>query len=93
MKAARNFANKIWNATRFIQMNLSDEITKIELPETLATEDKWVLTLYNDLVKEVTDNLEKFELGVASSKALRFHLGYPLRLVHRASKEPSAGGR
>ena len=72
VKAARNFANKIWNATRFIQMNLSDEITKIELPETLATEDKWVLTLYNDLVKEVTDNLEKFELGVASAKLYDF---------------------
>ena len=72
VKAARNFANKIWNATRFIQMNLSDEITRIELPKTLATEDKWVLTLYNDLIKEVTDNLEKFELGVASAKLYDF---------------------
>ena len=72
VKAARNFANKIWNATRFIQMNLSDEITRIELPQTLATEDKWVLTLYNDLVREVTDNLEKFELGVASAKLYDF---------------------
>ena len=71
-EAMRNFANKIWNATRFIQMNLSDEITKIELPDALATEDKWVLTLYNDLVKEVTDNLEKFELGVASAKLYDF---------------------
>ena len=53
-------------------MNLTDEITKIELPEVLATEDKWVLTLYNDLVKEVTDNLEKFELGVASAKLYDF---------------------
>ena len=72
LESARNFANKVWNATRFIQMNLSDEITRIELPETLATEDKWVLTLYNDLVKEVTDNLEKFELGVASAKLYDF---------------------
>ncbi len=71
-KAARNFANKIWNATRFVQMNLSDAVTKIELPETLATEDKWVLTLYNDLVKEVTENLEKFELGVAAQKLYDF---------------------
>ena len=72
VKAARNFAKKIWNATRFIQMNLTDEITRIELPEALATEDKWVLTLYNDLVREVTDNLEKFELGVASAKLYDF---------------------
>ena len=88
VKAARNFANKIWNATRFIQMNLSDEITKIELPETLATEDKWVLTLYNDLVKEVTDNLEKFELGVASAKLYDFIWDIPVSYTHLSSSSP-----
>jgi valyl-tRNA synthetase len=76
VKAARNFANKLWNATRFILMNLSDEITEISLPETLEIEDKWVLTKYNNLVKEVTDNLDKFELGIAVSKLYDFIWDY-----------------
>ncbi len=70
--ASRNFANKIWNASRFIMMNLTDEITECKLPETLETEDKWVLSLYNRLVKEVTENMEKFELGVAVQKLYDF---------------------
>ncbi len=65
VKAARNFANKLWNASRFILMNLSDEVTKPELPEELLMEDKWVLSQYNDLVKAVNDNLTKYELGIA----------------------------
>jgi valyl-tRNA synthetase len=72
LKAARNFANKLWNANRFILMNLSDEITKPELPDTLTIEDKWVLTKYNQLVKEVTENFDKFELGVAVAKLKDF---------------------
>ncbi len=72
LKAARNFANKLWNANRFILMNLSDEIEKPELPKTLAIEDKWVLSKYNQLVKEVTENLDKFELGVAVGKLKDF---------------------
>ena len=72
VKASRNFANKIWNASRFILMNLSDEITSCRLPEKLETEDKWVVSLYNTLVKEVTDNLEKFELGIAVQKLYDF---------------------
>ncbi|MGI5958159.1 MAG: valine--tRNA ligase [Massiliimalia sp.] len=72
VKAARNFANKLWNATRFILMNLSDEVTGIELPETLTIEDKWVLSKYNALVKEVTENLDKYELGIAVSKLYDF---------------------
>ncbi len=72
VRASRNFANKIWNATRFVLMNLSDEITSIALPDTLTVEDKWVLTQYNSLVKEVTDNLEKFELGIAVQKLYDF---------------------
>ena len=65
VKAARNFANKLWNASRFILMNLSDEVAKPELPDQLLMEDKWVLSQYNDLVKSVNDNLTKYELGIA----------------------------
>ncbi len=72
VKASRNFANKLWNASRFILMNLSDEVTSATLPEKLELEDKWVITKFNALCKEVTDNLEKFELGVAVSKLYDF---------------------
>ena len=70
--ASRNFANKLWNASRFILMNIGDEEIDKTLPSELALEDKWVLSLYNDLVKEVTDNLEKFELGIAVQKLYDF---------------------
>ena len=72
VKAARNFANKLWNASRFILMNLSDEIEKPELPATLEMEDKWVLSKYNQTVKTVTDNLDHYELGVASQNVYDF---------------------
>ena len=72
VKAARNFANKLWNASRFILMNLSDEIEKPELPETLMMEDKWLLSKFNSVVKTVNDNLEKYELGVASQNVYDF---------------------
>ena len=68
IKASRNFANKLWNATRYILMNLGEEITKPELPEKLETEDKWVLSKLNTLIREATDNLERFELGMAVQK-------------------------
>ena len=71
VEASRNFANKLWNAARFILMNL-DGTEPAGLPEELALEDKWVLSLYNDLVKEVTDNLDKFELGIAVQKLYDF---------------------
>ena len=71
VNASRNFANKIWNASRFILMNLSDGV-KPGLPETLNIEDKWVLSKYRTLVREVTDNLEKFELGLAVQKLYDF---------------------
>ncbi len=70
--ASRNFANKLWNASRFILMNIGDEDIPCELPESLELEDKWVISLYNTLVKEVTDNLEKFELGIAVQKLYDF---------------------
>jgi len=68
--ASRNFANKIWNASRFVQMNL--HIDELKVPENLCIEDKWILTKYNKLVAEVTENLEKFELGVAVAKLYDF---------------------
>lgn len=72
VNASRNFANKLWNAARFILMNLSDEVEKPSLPASLAIEDKWVLTKYDRLVREVTENLEKFELGLAVQKLYDF---------------------
>lgn len=70
--SSRNFANKIWNATRFILMNLSDDLNDIELPKDLSIEDKWVLTKYNNLVRQVTDNIESYELGVACGNLYDF---------------------
>ncbi len=71
VEASRNFANKLWNAARFLLMNLkSDE--EMPLPECLALEDKWVLSRYNTLVRDVTENLDKFELGLAVSKLYDF---------------------
>jgi len=72
VEASRNFANKIWNASRFVMMNLS--IDKLELPakDKLHIEDKWILHRYNELVKEVTENLEKYELGIAVQKLYDF---------------------
>ena len=72
VKAARNFANKLWNASRFILMNLPEDYVYTGLPETLALEDKWVLTRFNTLAKEVNENLDKFEIGVASAKIYDF---------------------
>ncbi len=69
-EAMRNFANKIWNASRFVMMNLT--IDRVELPERLELEDKWILSKLNTLTKEVTDNMDAFELGVASAKVYDF---------------------
>ncbi|WP_101910808.1 valine--tRNA ligase [Marasmitruncus massiliensis] len=72
VRASRNFCNKLWNAARFIMMNLSDEADSVELPETVMMEDRWVLSKFNTLAKEVNDNLEKFELGIAVQKLYDF---------------------
>ena len=71
-EAMRNFANKIWNASRFVMMNLT--IDRYTLPDAdkLEREDKWVLSKLNRLVKEVTENLDSFEIGVASAKVYDF---------------------
>ena len=72
VSASRNFANKIWNASRFIHMNIDDFDVKNELPANLNLEDKWIINEFNDVAKEVTDNLENYELGVAISKLYDF---------------------
>ncbi|WNX83967.1 valine--tRNA ligase [Agathobaculum sp. NTUH-O15-33] len=66
VEASRNFCNKIWNASRFIQMNLT--IQKADLPETLTLEDKWIVSKFNTLAREVTRNIDQYELGLAASK-------------------------
>jgi valyl-tRNA synthetase len=72
VEASRNFANKIWNAARFILMNLEGRDVPCALPEELSLEDKWIVDSFNRLTKEVTDNLEHFELGVAVQKLYDF---------------------
>ena len=69
-EAMRNFCNKIWNASRFVMMNLT--VDKNELPEKLEIEDKWILSKLNDVVKEVCENMDSFELGVAAAKIYDF---------------------
>ena len=72
VKASRNFANKLWNAARFVLMYLGQDAAVQPLPQELALEDKWILSKYNTLVRQVTDNLEKFELGIAVSNLYDF---------------------
>ena len=72
VEASRNFANKIWNAARFIRMNIDGKETPAGLPETLTAADRWILSRYNTVVREVTDNLDHFELGVAVAKLYDF---------------------
>ncbi len=72
VEASRNFANKIWNAARFILMNLdSDEVMPINAAD-FALEDKWIISKYNTLVRDVTENLDRFELGMAVQKLYDF---------------------
>ena len=72
VEASRNFANKLWNAARFVLMNLDENEPAPHVPEKLALEDKWILSKFNTLVKDVTDNLDKFELGLAVQKLYDF---------------------
>ena len=69
-EAMRNFANKIWNASRFLMMNLA--IDRCELPDRLELEDKWILSKLNSVIPEVTENMERYELGVAAQKVYDF---------------------
>ena len=72
VEASRNFANKIWNASRFVLMNLDENELAPHLPDHPALEDKWILSQYNDLVKSVTDSLDSYELGIAVQKLYDF---------------------
>lgn len=72
VEASRNFANKIWNASRFTLMNLDIAENKLPDEKDLQLEDKWIISKYNTVVKEVTENLDKFELGIAVSKLYDF---------------------
>ena len=69
-EANRNFANKIWNASRFVQMNLTTD--KTTLPEKLTVADKWILSKLNDLAKEINENGDRYELGIAAEKLYSF---------------------
>ena len=69
-EAMRNFSNKIWNASRFLLMNLT--IDQCALPEQLELEDKWILSKLNDVIRDVTANMESYELGVAAQKLYDF---------------------
>ena len=71
-EAMRNFANKIWNASRYVLMNLTVEGTGLPDAADLEIEDKWVLSKLNTLIKEVTENMDAYELGVASAKVYDF---------------------
>ncbi len=72
VKASRNFANKLWNASRFIMMNLPEDFRAEGIPANLTVEDKWIISKFNTLAKEVNQNLEAFELGVACQKLYDF---------------------
>jgi len=72
VESSRNFANKIWNASRFILMNLKDTVPKKPDKEELELPDRWIISKYNRLVQEVTENLEKYELGIAVQKLYDF---------------------
>ncbi len=72
VEASRNFANKIWNASRFILMNTDDDADVSKGREHLESADKWIISKCNRLIKDVTDNMEKFELGIAVQKVYDF---------------------
>lgn len=72
VKASRNFANKLWNAARFVLMYLGEDYKYSGIPSELLLEDKWIVSKANSLAKEVTDNLDKYELGIAVQKLYDF---------------------
>ncbi|MEE0930569.1 MAG: valine--tRNA ligase, partial [Acutalibacteraceae bacterium] len=76
VEASSNFANKLWNASRFVHMNIDDYNVENKLPDILATEDKWIISTLNNVAKEVTENLDKFELGTAVKKVFDFIWDY-----------------
>ncbi len=100
VEASRNFANKVWNASRFIMMNMKeDEEASKEMPQGLEPADQWILSRFNDVVKEVTDNMEKYELGIAVQKVYDFlwdefcdwYIEMVKPRLYRAKSEETAG--
>lgn len=71
LESSRNFANKIWNAFRFVMMNFDEELPKVD-PANYTLADRWILSRVNTVVREVTENLEKFELGIGLQKVYEF---------------------
>ena len=90
--ASRNFANKIWNAARFIHMNIDGHNVPCTLPETLSLEDQWIVSRFNTVTKEVTENLDKFELGMAVSKLYDFIWDDFCDWYIELAKRPLTGG-
>ncbi len=76
VEACSNFANKLWNAARYVHMNIDEFEVKNELPDTLTLEDKWIVSTLNSVAKEVNENLEKFEIGIAVQKVYEFIWDY-----------------
>src|SRR5699024_2967521 len=72
VEANRNFANKVWNASRFILMNMEGKEIPADAQSHLEPADKWILSRLNHVVKEVTDNMESYELGIAVQKVYDF---------------------
>lgn len=72
VEASRNFANKLWNASRFVHMNIDDFDVENKLPQELETEDKWIISTLNNVAEEVCENLDKYELGIAVQKVYDF---------------------
>ena len=72
VEASRNFANKVWNASRFIMMNIGDTELTVPAADDLLAEDKWILSKVNTLAKEMTENMDKFEMGIAVQKVYDF---------------------
>ena len=72
VEACRNFANKLWNASRFVLMNVGDEFVPLPAAEDLEAEDKWILSSLNGLISEVSENIEKYEIGIAAAKVNDF---------------------
>lgn len=72
VEASRNFANKIWNAARFVHMNIDEKDPELKLPSEMSTVDCWIVSRLNKVSKEISDNIEKFELGIAAQKLYDF---------------------
>ena len=90
--ASRNFANKIWNAARFIHMNIDGFEVSPELPGELTLEDKWIVSKFNRVARDMTENLERFELGVAVQKVYDFMWGDFCDWYIELSKGRMSGG-